>query len=84
VNLLGHSYGGLGALEAALLTPNVGKLVLYEPPTGANGAWRFPSGVIDRLEALLAAGDRDGVIATTMREVAGLRSETVEHLRSLP
>jgi pimeloyl-ACP methyl ester carboxylesterase len=84
VNLLGHSYGALSALEAALLTRNVGKLVLYEPPTSANGAWRFPSGVIDRLEALLEAGDRDGVITTTMREVAGLSPETVEQLRSLP
>jgi pimeloyl-ACP methyl ester carboxylesterase len=30
VNLLGHSFGGLCALEAALLTPNLRKLVLYE------------------------------------------------------
>ena len=31
VNLLGHSYGALVALEAALLTENVRKLVLYDP-----------------------------------------------------
>ena len=84
VNLLGHSYGALASLEAALLTRNVHKLVLYEPPIGANGAWRFPSGVIDRLETLLEAGDRDGVIATTMREVAGASPEVVEYMRSLP
>ena len=30
-NLLGHSYGALCALEAALFTRNVRKLVLYEP-----------------------------------------------------
>lgn len=30
-NVLGHSFGGLCALEAALLTPNIRKLVLYEP-----------------------------------------------------
>src|SRR5829696_4622459 len=31
VNLLGHSYGALLALEAALVAKNVRKLVLYEP-----------------------------------------------------
>lgn len=30
VNLLGHSYGGLCAIEAALLTENLRRLILYE------------------------------------------------------
>jgi len=30
VHTLGHSYGALCALEAARLTPNLAKLVLYE------------------------------------------------------
>jgi len=34
VNLLGHSYGGVCALEAALLTDRISKLVPYEPPIG--------------------------------------------------
>src|SRR5215471_17537852 len=32
VHVLGHSFGGICALEAALLTPNIGRLILYEPP----------------------------------------------------
>lgn len=32
VNVLGHSFGGLCALEAALLTANIRRLILYEPP----------------------------------------------------
>jgi pimeloyl-ACP methyl ester carboxylesterase len=39
---------------------------------------------IDRLEALLAAGDRDAVVTTTMREVAGLPPQVVEQLRAQP
>ena len=31
VHVLGHSFGGLCALEAALLTPHIGRLILYEP-----------------------------------------------------
>ena len=83
VNLLGHSYGALLALEAALLTQNVRMLVLYDPGIEA-GEEIYPREVVERLEALLRAGDRDEVVATTMREVAGLPPQMVEHLRTLP
>jgi pimeloyl-ACP methyl ester carboxylesterase len=83
-NLLGHSYGALCALEAALLITNVRKLVLYDPGIEVAGEEIYTHQVIERLEALLEAGDRDGVVATTMREVAGLPPETVEYMRSQP
>jgi len=83
-NLLSHSYGALCALEAALLTSNVRRLVLYDPGIELAGEEIYPPEVIERLEALLGAGDRDGVVATTMREVAGLPPETVEYMRSQP
>jgi len=82
VNLLGHSYGALLALEATLLIRNIRKLVLYDPGVEA-GEEIYPREVAERLEALLRAGDRDEVVATTMREVAGLPPQTVEHLRTL-
>ena len=84
VNLLGHSYGALCSLEVALRTRNVRKLVLYEPPIDVTGEGIYPSGVVDRMQAMLDAGDRDGVIVTTMREVAGVSPEVVEYMRSLP
>ena len=84
VNLLGHSYGGLVALEAALLTRNVRKLVLYDPGIEVGGEEIYPHEVVERLDALLGHGDRDGVVETTMREVAGLPPETVEYMRTLP
>ncbi len=83
-DLLGHSYGALCALEGALLTRNVRKLVLYDPGIEVAGEEIYPPEVIERLEALLEAGDREGVVATTMREVAGLPPETVEYMRSQP
>jgi pimeloyl-ACP methyl ester carboxylesterase len=84
VNFLGHSYGALCALEAALLASNVRQLVLYDPGIEVTGQEIYPYEVIERLEVLLGAGDRDGVVATTMREVAGLPPETVEYMRSQP
>ena len=83
VRLLGHSYGAVCALEAALRTPNVGKLALYEPPLATEGSI-YPPGVIDRLKAILARGDRDGVVTTFFREVVGTPPDELTMLRSLP
>jgi pimeloyl-ACP methyl ester carboxylesterase len=81
VNLLGHSHGGGCALEAALLTDRVRRLVLYEPPVAFVAS---PPHVVQRLEALLEAGERDELVAFFMREVAGLPPDQIELLRSLP
>src|SRR5262249_12007443 len=55
VHLLGQSFGGLCALEAALLTPHLGRLILYEPTILAGP--RNRPGVSDaQLQALLDAG----------------------------
>ena len=81
VNVLGHSYGGICALESALLTDRIRKLVLYEPPMGFLAS---PPEVVHRLEALLEEGKRDELVAFFMREVAGLPADQVELLRSLP
>jgi pimeloyl-ACP methyl ester carboxylesterase len=81
VNVLGHSYGGICALEAALLTDGIRKLVLYEPPMGF---LKSPPQVVDRLQTLLEEGRRDELLGYFMQEVAGLPPDQVELLRSLP
>lgn len=80
--LLGHSYGALCALEAALLTQNLHRLVLYEPMLPEPGAALKYAGYIDHLQALLYAGDREGVLIAHYREDAGLTPEEIEQLRS--
>lgn len=81
VDVLGHSYGGVCAVEAALLTDTIGRLVLYEPPMGF---LKSPPEVVERLQALLDAGERGDLVAFFMQEVAGLPPEQIELLRSLP
>jgi pimeloyl-ACP methyl ester carboxylesterase len=82
VNVLGHSFGGLLALEAARLSRNIHKLVLYEGVPISGEA--FPEGTIDRLQALLDTGDRTGVLTTHYRDIGGLSPNQIEQLRSSP
>lgn len=84
VNLFGHSFGALCALEAALLTPNLRKLVLYEPAMALPDLVLYPEGVIDRLQALLDAGDREATLTMFYREVVGMSPEEVEQFKSSP
>ena len=79
--LLGHSYGALCAVEAALLTPNLRRLILYEG-VPLSGADNYLPGVIERLEALLEAGDVEGLLIAMMREVIQRPPEEIELLRS--
>ncbi|HEY2956262.1 MAG TPA: alpha/beta hydrolase [Candidatus Eisenbacteria bacterium] len=81
--LLGHSYGAVCALEALLRTSNIRKVVLYEPPIRTTGSL-YPPGTIERLQALLDVGDRDGVVSTFFREVVRAPEEELRMLRSLP
>jgi pimeloyl-ACP methyl ester carboxylesterase len=81
VRVLGHSYGALCAIEAALLSTNVHQLVLYEG-VPLRGADAYPAGLLDRFDALLDAGDLDGVLTTMYRDLVGLPPPELELLRS--
>jgi pimeloyl-ACP methyl ester carboxylesterase len=83
VNLLGHSFGAACALEAALHTARVQRLILYEPPPpGLPGT--LPPLVAERVRRQLAAGDREAVITTFFEEVARVPPHEVAQLRSAP
>jgi len=83
-HLLGHSSGGIYALEAALRARHLRKLVLYEPPLPRPGVPINPEGFSERLQALLDAGDREGVLTTFLREGPRMPPHQIEQLRSSP
>jgi pimeloyl-ACP methyl ester carboxylesterase len=83
VTLVGHSYGGICALEAALRTSAVRRLVLYEPPLPV-GVEIYAPGVLDRLQELLDAGEREAVLTTFMTDVVRMPAEELEQYRSQP
>lgn len=76
VDVLGHSYGGLCALEAALIAPNLRRLILYEA-VPLDGASLYPPGIVERLAALQADDDLDGMLLTLYRDVAGMPAEDI-------
>jgi pimeloyl-ACP methyl ester carboxylesterase len=81
-DLLGHSYGGLCALEAALRARNLRRLVLYEPPLPVGTA--LDPVVIERVQRLLDAGNPEGALVTFFREVVHVPDHELALMRSLP
>jgi pimeloyl-ACP methyl ester carboxylesterase len=65
VFVLGHSIGGVNALEAAFLTDKISKLVLYEPPLQD----RSHSAVATKMESMIRAGDREQALVTFLQEI---------------
>jgi len=65
VFVLGHSYGGVAALEAAFLTDRIGSLILYEPPLRD----RNHEAAADQMERLIRTGQRDEALVTFLKDV---------------
>jgi pimeloyl-ACP methyl ester carboxylesterase len=84
VDLFGHSYGGICALEASVLTSHIRRLVLYEPPIPPAGFHVYPPGIIERLQGLLDAGDREGVLVTFMTELVRMPKDELKLTLSMP
>lgn len=82
-HVMGHSFGGLCSLEAALQTPLVSKLIIYEPPIPTD-PYFYPEDILERFDQLMDAGRPDEVLATFMREVARQSAERVELQRRSP
>jgi pimeloyl-ACP methyl ester carboxylesterase len=83
VCLLGNSYGAICALEAALRSNRVRRLVLYEGgfPV-AEGTELYRPEVLDSVRSSLEAGDLEGALTTFYRDMVLLSPEEIEMLRS--
>jgi pimeloyl-ACP methyl ester carboxylesterase len=84
VDLVGHSYGGRVGLGAALLTPNLRRLVVYEGAPAPAGRSFHGDEVMARLEALAAADDRAGLLSYFLADVIGMAPEALSAYRLAP
>src|SRR6266481_3986598 len=81
VFVLGHSIGGVCALEAAFLTDKISKLVLYEPPLQDLDH----TAVADRMEAMIHAGKsgsgREQALVTFLREIVMISPDEIAAMK---
>lgn len=78
VFVLGHSYGGVCALEAAFLTDRISKLVLYEPPLQE----AIDVAVVARMEQMIQDGDREQALVAFLREIVAISPSEVSAMKS--
>ncbi|HEX6285892.1 MAG TPA: alpha/beta hydrolase, partial [Acidimicrobiia bacterium] len=81
--VVGHSYGAVCSLEAALLTDRIHKLALYEPPI-PTGVQMYPPGVPDRMQSLVDAGDWERALELFFQEVVRMPPHELSQYRQLP
>ena len=85
VDVVGHSYGGRVGLGAALRSASIGRLVVYEgAPSPAGGEGYRPSGVEDRIAALIEADDLDAAAQTFFREIVRMPEPELDDYRANP
>lgn len=83
--MYGHSHGGFVAFGAATTTSNIDKLVLYEGwPVPDPQVLALPADLEARMDALLAAGDRDEVVELLFRGMEDLSDEDMAAFRAAP
>jgi len=83
VLVLAHSHGALCSMEASLLTDQIRRLVLYEPPL-PTGSPIYPPGVPDRMQSLIDRGELEAAQEVFMREVVRMPEHELAAYRQLP
>lgn len=80
VFVLGHSIGGVCALEAAFLTDKISKLVLYEPPLQD----RNHSAVATKMENMIRAGEHEQALVTFLQQIVMISPGELAAMRARP
>ena len=84
VVLLGHSYGALCTLEAALRTDSLRTLILYEPPLPVSDHEPDTEDVLAEMTALHDDGENEQALVLFLREIVMLPPAELDALRSTP
>lgn len=82
VFVLGHSYGGVAALEATFLTNRISKLILYEPPL--QEPVDHDLAVVRKMELMIKEGAREQALVTFMTGIVQLSPDEVAAMKSRP
>lgn len=83
VFLVGHSYGALCSLEASLLTTNISKMILNEPPMRTTVQVSIPADAPAEILAYAGAGEWEKALVL-LYKAGGMSEAELDFLRSLP
>lgn len=81
--VLGHSYGAVCALEAALLTDRIARLILYEPPLPTDVPM-YPPGLTDKMQVMIDSGASESALELFVREVLKMPEADFAKYRTSP
>jgi len=84
VNLLGHSFGALCAMDAALRTDRLNKLILYEPVFPVEGVKLYDPGAREKLEELSKQTDREKLLVSFFRDIVRMPEKDIGILQREP
>ena len=84
VLLLGHSFGALVSLEAALKTDNIQTLLLYEPYFAVSDQRLYSEELLAEMKAMEDAGEHERLLVMLFEEIVELSPEQMDELRSAP
>jgi len=84
VNLLGHSFGALCAMDAALRTDRLAKLILYEPVFTVDGVELYEPGAREKLEEISKQEDREELLTVFFREIVRMPENEIVLLKGDP
>lgn len=82
VFVLGHSYGGVSALEASFLTNRISKLILYEPPV--QEPVERDLAVAGKMERMIREGAREDAAIMFLTDVVQLSPAEVARMKARP
>jgi pimeloyl-ACP methyl ester carboxylesterase len=80
VFVLGHSIGGVCALEAAFLSDKISRLVLYEPPLQD----RNHGAVATKMENMIKGGQREQALVTFLQEIVMISPGEIAAMKARP
>ena len=80
VFVLGHSIGGVFALEAAMETNKIAKLVLYEPPLQDGDH----TAIADLMEKMIKSGKREQALEMFLSEIVKVSPKEIETMKARP
>lgn len=80
-HVVGHSYGAVVAMLAALDGVPMRSLVLYEPPMNGD---QIPQEIVDEVAQQVASGDRDQAVRTMAGRLAGVSDDELAVALSVP